>query len=65
MARAPGIAASRTGALMANVGTMTKCLHCGIAARHGVEAALLAEAGFTANPDILEIPRGYADTGTQ
>lgn len=62
MAHALGIAASRTGALMANVGTMTKCLHCGIAARHGVEAALLAEAGFTANPNILETPRGYAET---
>jgi 2-methylcitrate dehydratase PrpD len=62
MAHALGIAASRTGALMANVGTMTKCLHCGIAARHGVEAALLAEAGFTANTDILETPRGYAAT---
>jgi 2-methylcitrate dehydratase PrpD len=62
MAFALGIAASRTGALMANVGTMTKSLHCGIAARHGVEAALLAEAGFQANPDILETPRGYAAT---
>lgn len=62
MAHALGIAASRSGALMANAGTMTKCLHCGIAARHGVEAALLAEAGFTANTDILETPRGYAET---
>ncbi|MDH3413720.1 MAG: MmgE/PrpD family protein, partial [Gammaproteobacteria bacterium] len=62
MAFALGIAASRTGALMANVGTMTKCLHCGIAARHGAEAALLAEAGFNANTDILETPRGYAAT---
>jgi aconitate decarboxylase len=60
IAHALGIAASRTGTLMANVGTMTKCLHCGLAARHGVEAALLAEAGFTANPDILETARGYA-----
>ena len=62
MACALGIAASRTGGLMANVGTMTKCLHCGIAARHGVEAALLAEAGFTASTSILETPRGYAAT---
>lgn len=62
IAHALGIAASRTGALMANVGTMTKCLHCGLAARHGVEAALLAEAGFTANANILETPRGYAAT---
>lgn len=62
MAYALGIAASRTGALMANVGTMTKCLHCGLAARHGVEAALLAEAGFTAGANILEAPRGYAAT---
>lgn len=54
-----GIAASRCGAVLANVGSMTKALHCGDAAAHGVEAALLAEAGFTANADALGSPRGW------
>jgi aconitate decarboxylase len=53
-----GIAASRAGGLMANVGTMTKSLHCGQAAGAGLEAAILAAEGFTANPDIFDDPRG-------
>ncbi len=54
-----GIAASRAGALMANVGTMTKSNHCGNAARLGLEAALLARDGYTANPDVFEARFGY------
>jgi aconitate decarboxylase len=38
---------------------MTKALHCGDASRNGLEAALLAEKGFTADPDALAGPRGY------
>jgi aconitate decarboxylase len=57
-----GIAASRCGGLMANVGTMTKATHCGHAAASGLEAALLAGRGFTANPDVLEAARGFGDT---
>ena len=60
LAHAIGIAASRAGALLANVGTMTKSLHCGIAAAAGLEAALLAERGFTANPAVLEARQGLA-----
>ncbi|MCS6925266.1 MAG: MmgE/PrpD family protein [Candidatus Binatia bacterium] len=56
-----GIAASRAGGLMANVGTMTKATHCGWAAAAGLDAALLARHGFTANTEILEAPRGYAE----
>lgn len=56
-----GIAASRAGGLMANVGTMTKATHCGNAGRMGLESALLASLGFTANEDILGAPRGYGD----
>jgi len=56
---AMGIAASRSGGLMANVGTMTKSLHCGGAAAAGLEAALLAGRGFTANPDIFDAARGF------
>ena len=57
-----GIAASRTGSLFANNGTMTKCTHPGNAGRMGVEAALLAADGFTANDSIFEARRGYVET---
>ena len=56
-----GIAASRTGALYANNGTMTKSTHPGNSGRMGVEAALLAADGFTANDSIFEAPRGYVE----
>jgi len=56
-----GIAASHSGSLMANIGTMTKCLHCGSAAAAGLDAALLAERGLSANPNIIEAPNGLAD----
>ena len=56
-----GIAASRTGGLTANTGTMVKATHPGNAARMGAEAGLLAEAGFTASDQILEASRGYAE----
>ncbi|HEY4296292.1 MAG TPA: MmgE/PrpD family protein [Paraburkholderia sp.] len=54
-----GIAASRCGGVMANIGSQTKALHCGDAAAHGLEAALLARRGFTASPDALGGPRGW------
>ncbi len=57
-----GIAASRAGSLLANVGSMTKCTHCGNAAAAGLDAALLAQRGFTANPDVLEAPKGVIAT---
>jgi 2-methylcitrate dehydratase PrpD len=57
-----GIAASRAGSLLANVGSMTKCSHCGNAAAGGLDAALLADRGFTANPDVLEAPKGFVAT---
>ena len=57
--RALGIAASSAAGLRENFGTMTKSLHVGRAAQHGVEAAFLARAGWTAAPDILEAPRGF------
>ena len=56
---AVGIASSRASGILANVGSMTKALHCGDASRNGLEAALLAEKGFTADPDALAGPRGY------
>ncbi len=58
---AVGIAASRTGALLANVGSHTKALHCGDAAANGLQAALLAERGFGADGDALGSPRGWGN----
>ena len=55
-----GIAASRAGTVSANTGTMTKSTHCGNAGRMGLEAALLAARGFTANGNIFEHENGYA-----
>ena len=55
-----GIAASRAGAVSANTGTMTKSTHCGNAGRMGLEAALLAARGFTANANVFEHETGYA-----
>ncbi|HWI13119.1 MAG TPA: MmgE/PrpD family protein [Burkholderiales bacterium] len=57
-----GIAASRAGTLLANVGSMTKCLHCGNAAASGLDSALLAQRGFTSNPDVLEAHKGVIAT---
>ena len=54
-----GIAASTAGGTRQNFGTMTKPLHVGVAARNGVAAGLLAQRGFTADPDIIEAPLGF------
>lgn len=62
LAHALGIAASRAGALLANIGSMTKSTHCGYAAASGVDAALLASRGFTAHPAVFEAPRGFIET---
>jgi aconitate decarboxylase len=53
------IAASRVSGVLANVGTMTKALHCGDGAAHGLESALMAAEGFTANTDAIGSPRGW------
>jgi 2-methylcitrate dehydratase PrpD len=54
-----GIAASSAAGLRENFGTMTKSLHVGRAAQHGVEAAYLARSGFTAANNAIEAPRGF------
>jgi 2-methylcitrate dehydratase PrpD len=59
LAAAVAIASSRTGGLLANVGSMTKALHCGDAAANGVQAAMLAAIGFSADEDALGSPRGW------
>ena len=57
-----GIAASTSSGLRRNFGTMTKPLHSGLAARSALTALRLAQAGFTAAPDILEAPSGFFST---
>ena len=61
MRYAIGLAASRAGSIIGNVGSMTKSNHSGVAASQGLDAALLVERGFNANPDILEAPKGFVE----
>jgi 2-methylcitrate dehydratase PrpD len=61
-ARALAIAASMASGIKANFGTDCKPLHAGHAARCGVEAVLLAQAGFTGNPRALEHGDGFGST---
>jgi 2-methylcitrate dehydratase PrpD len=61
-ANALAIAASMASGIKANFGTDCKPMHVGHAARCGVEAALLAQEGFTGNPDALEHPDGFGST---
>jgi 2-methylcitrate dehydratase PrpD len=53
------IAASEASGLKENFGTMVKPLHAGLAARNGVLAALLAQAGMTASERALDGPQGF------
>lgn len=62
--RALAIACSFAGSLIGNTGTMTKSLHCGRAAHDGFLAAALAERGFTAGANILEVKSGFLDAFT-
>jgi 2-methylcitrate dehydratase PrpD len=57
-----GIAASGCAGIHRQQGSMVKPFHAANAARNGVEAALLAEKGFTADAAIIEAPRGFCDT---
>jgi 2-methylcitrate dehydratase PrpD len=61
-AHALAIAASLASGIKANFGTDCKPLHVGHAARCGLEAALLAQAGFTGNPRALEHADGFGAT---
>jgi 2-methylcitrate dehydratase PrpD len=60
MLMAMGLAGSRAGSISINTGTMTKSSHSGHAARMGVECAVLARLGWTANPDVFG-PKGFFD----
>src|SRR5215472_2281516 len=57
-----GIAGTQAAGLKSMFGTMCKPLHAGKAAYHGLLAARLAKRGFTARPDVVECPQGFART---
>ena len=59
IAQALGIAATQSSGLMEMLGTMCKSFNMGHAARNGLSAALLAQAGFTSSERALEAPRGF------
>lgn len=58
---AVALSASQSAGLIANVGTMTKPFHAGMAAHAGVMAARLAQEGFTAGEDAFEHGPGFFD----
>ena len=55
-----GLSTTASGGFRRNLGAMAKALHSGNSARAGVEAALLAADGFTADPQAIEGPLGFA-----
>lgn len=59
MVHAFGIAGSQAAGTIEPLGSMTMGLLTGIAARSGVQAALLARAGFTSASDILTGKYGF------
>lgn len=54
-----GLAASFASGIRCNFGTMTKPLHVGRAAENGVNAALMAAKGYTADKAALDGPWGF------
>ncbi len=57
-----GIAANFACGLSANHGSMASAMAAGNACRNGVVAGLMAQAGITANPNIIEAQNGFYDT---
>ncbi|RMF11321.1 MAG: MmgE/PrpD family protein [Alphaproteobacteria bacterium] len=57
-ANALSISVSMASGFMSQFGTMTKPLHAGLAAKAGIMAARLAEAGMTAGRATLDGPHG-------
>src|SRR5262249_3128053 len=64
-APAIGTATASSGASRPNMGTRAKALPPGNAARAGIEAATLAQRGFTADPEIIEAPLGFLQAVVQ
>jgi 2-methylcitrate dehydratase PrpD len=59
-----GIATASSAGFRRNMGTMTKALHSGNAARAGIEAQYLAHEGFTSDESIIEGSLGFVSTIT-
>jgi 2-methylcitrate dehydratase PrpD len=57
-----GIAGNFACGLSANHGSMVGAMAAGNACRNGVTAALMAQAGITANANIIEAKNGFYDT---
>ena len=57
-----GIAANFACGLSPNHGSMAGAMAAGNACRNGVVAALMAQEGITANPNIIEAKNGFYDT---
>lgn len=57
-----GSAANYACGLSVNHGSMAGAMAAGNACRNGVIAALMAQAGITANPNIIEAKNGFYDT---
>ncbi len=61
MQYAIGTAAAEASGMRTMIGNMLNPFHLGKAARNGVVAGRLVQAGFTANPDVLEIGWGFCE----
>lgn len=56
-----GIAIAQSSGQQRQQGSMTHLLESGIGCRNGVTAAMLAQGGMTADPDLIEGERGFYD----
>jgi 2-methylcitrate dehydratase PrpD len=65
MAWALGHAATQSAGLVESIGSMSKSIGVGNAARNGLAAALFAEHGFTAAPRAIEGQYGFAHAASQ
>jgi len=62
MERALAIVSTRASGLKSQFGTMGKPYNAGLAAANGVEAAYLAQRGFTSSRDAIDGPSGFLET---
>ena len=61
MSWALGLAATQSSGLVEMLGSMSKTLNSGAAARNGIVAAMLAQNGFTGSERAIEAPFGFAN----
>lgn len=61
MGYAIGTAAAEASGMRTMIGNMLNPFHLGKAARNGVIAGRMVQNGFTANPNVLEIPWGFCE----